>query len=146
LLIAAITTNYYATIKKGAVINQGWKKSSEGCLMINVDVVFDETIGSGSSGAVIRDSTGGFIAASHSFIPYTVDVATTEAYALRDGLLLEQQIGCCRVAIQSDCIEVVNIMQEGGFAMAAVAIYDECAQYWKEFAAISISHCNRTCP
>jgi hypothetical protein len=77
LLIAAITTNYYATIKKGAVINQGWKKSSEGCLMINVDVVFDETIGSGSSGAVIRDSTGGFIAASHSFIPYTVDVATT---------------------------------------------------------------------
>jgi hypothetical protein len=67
LSIAAITTNYYATIKKGAMINQGWKKSSEGCLMINVDVVFYETVGSGSSGAVIRDSTGGFIAASVSY-------------------------------------------------------------------------------
>jgi hypothetical protein len=36
---------------------------------------------------------GGFIAASHSFIPHTVDTATAEAYALRDGLLLAQQIG-----------------------------------------------------
>ena len=32
--------------------------------------------------------------------------------------------------------------------MAAVAIYDECAiywNYWKEFMAVSISHCNRSC-
>ena len=37
-------------------------------------------------------------------------------------------------------------MQDGGFsAMAAVAIYDECAIYWKEFMAVSISHCNRSC-
>jgi len=70
----------------------------------------------------------------------------TEARALRDGLLLAQQIGCCRVEIQSDCMEVVNTMQDAGFsATAAAAIYDECAQYWKEFVAISISHCNRTC-
>ena len=27
--------------------------------------------------------------------------------------------------------------------MAAVPIYDECCQYWEEFAAIFISHCNR---
>ena len=44
----------------------------------------------GSSGAVIRDSSGGFIAVSHSFIPYTVDAASAEAYALRNGLLLAQ--------------------------------------------------------
>jgi len=70
----------------------------------------------------------------------------TEACALRDGLLLAQQIGCCRVEIQSDCMEVVNTMQDAGFsATVAAAIYDECAQYWKEFVAISISHCNRTC-
>ena len=29
--------------------------------------------------------------------------------------------------------------------MAAAAIYDECVKYWKEFTAISISHCNRDC-
>ena len=58
--------------------------------MINVDAGFDETKGSGSSGAVIRDLSGGFIAASHSFVPYTVDAASAEAYALRNGLLLAQ--------------------------------------------------------
>jgi hypothetical protein len=56
LSIAAITTNYAAASKKGVVINQGRKKPSEGCLMINVDAAFDGTRGSTSSGAVIRDS------------------------------------------------------------------------------------------
>jgi hypothetical protein len=84
--------------------------------------------------------------ASHSYIPHTIDAATTEAYAPRDGLLLVQQIGCTRVEFQSDCMEVVNTMQDGGFsATAAAAIYDECAIYWKEFVAISITRCNRSC-
>jgi hypothetical protein len=42
-------------------------------------------------------------------------------------------------------MEVANMMKDGGFsATAVVAVYDECA-HWKEFAAISISHCNRLC-
>ena len=99
------------------------------CFIINVDAGFDEIKGSESSAAVIRDSSGGCITASHSFVPYTVNAALAEAYALKDGLLLAQQIGCRRVKIQSDCIEIVNTMQDGGFsARAAVAIYDECVQ------------------
>ena len=62
---------------------------------------------SGISGAVIRDLGGVFIVASHSFIPHVLDVASSEAAALRDGLLLAQQIGCNRIEIQSDCMEVV---------------------------------------
>ena len=55
--------------------------------MINVDAAYDGIKGSASSGAVIRDYAGGFIAASHSYIPHIIDVATTEAYALWDVLL-----------------------------------------------------------
>ena len=61
-------------------------------MIINVDVGFDATKGSGSMGAVVKDSTGGFIAASHNYNPHVVDVAMTKAAALRDGLLLAQQI------------------------------------------------------
>jgi ribonuclease HI len=144
--IAAITTNYFIASKKGVVINQGWRKPSEGYLMINIDGAFDEIKGSGSPGAVIRDSGGAFIAASHSYIPHVLDAASSEAAALRDGLLLAQQIGCNRVVIQSDCMEVVQTMHNGGFsATAAVAIYDEIVLLWKEFSEISISHCNRLC-
>jgi hypothetical protein len=66
LSIAAITTNYAVASKKRAIINQGWKKLSKGCLMINVDAAYDGIKGSASSGAVIRDSTGGFM------LPHTV--------------------------------------------------------------------------
>ena len=73
--IAAITANYKLTSKKTTEINKGWRKPSEGILMINVDAGFDETKGAGSTGAVVRDSTGGFIAASHIYIPDVVDAA-----------------------------------------------------------------------
>ena len=75
-----------------------------------------------------------------------MDAASSEAAALRDGLLLAQQIGCTRIEIQSDCMEVVQTMHDGGFSVtAAVAIYDEIVDLWKEFRDISISHCNRSC-
>jgi hypothetical protein len=61
--------------------------------MINVDPGYDETKGSRSTGAVIRDSMDGFIVATHSYIPHLLDAAMAEAATLRDGLLLEQQIG-----------------------------------------------------
>jgi hypothetical protein len=50
------------------------------------------------------------------------------------------------VEFQSECMEVVTVMQGGGFsATAAGAIYDECYQYWEDFHSISISHCSRDC-
>jgi ribonuclease HI len=114
--------------------------------MINVDAGFEETKGAGSTGAVIRDSMGGLVAASHSYISHVVDAAMPEAAALKDGLLLAQQIACSRVEFQSDCMEVVTTMQRGGFsATAAGAIYDECYQYWEDFHSISISHYSRDC-
>ena len=87
-------------IKEGALINNGWKRPSEGVLMINIGVAFDET------GAVIKDSSGGFIVASHSYISHVVDAAMAEMSALRDSLLLAQQLGRNRVVFQSDCMEV----------------------------------------
>jgi ribonuclease HI len=62
--------------------------------------------------AVIRDTGGAFIAATHSLIPHVLDAPSAEAAALRDGLLLAQQIGCNCVEIQSDCMEVVQTMHD----------------------------------
>ena len=93
LSIAAVTTNYFVASKKGAVINQGWRKPSEGFVMINTDGAFDETKGSGSSGALIRDIGGAFITASHSFILHILDAPSVEAPALRDGLMLSMKSG-----------------------------------------------------
>ena len=61
--IAAISTNYALAPKISTVANNTWKKPAEGFFMINVDGSFDEIKGVGSTGAVIRDASGGFIAA-----------------------------------------------------------------------------------
>ena len=53
--------------------------------------------------------------ASSTFIPYLVDAPMAEAFALKEGLMLAQHIGGNRLIVQSDCIEVVDIMKDEGF-------------------------------
>jgi hypothetical protein len=45
---------------------------------------------------------------------------------LKEGLLLAQHVSKNRLIIQSDCMEVVETMKDGGFsANLAAAIYDK---------------------
>ena len=66
-------------------------------------------------GVIVRDNTRGVLAAAHSFVPHLVDAPMAEAYALKEGLMLAQHIGCNRLIIQSDYMEVVQTMNDGGF-------------------------------
>ena len=104
-----------ATIK-GTKERQGWQKPPEKFVKVNIDASFDEGTGSGSTSVVIRDWTGGVIAASHTFLPYLVDAPMLEGFALKEGLLLSQHAGCNRLIVQSDCMEVVQTMANGGFS------------------------------
>ena len=143
-LLIPLRREYALATKPSTKINKTWKKPAEGFLMINVDGSFEETTSTGSTGAIIRDSSGGFIAASYSYISNVLDAHMAEASALRDGLLLAQRLVLANYKIQADCMEVVDTMLEGGYsATASAAIYDECSQLWEDFDAISISHCNR---
>jgi len=144
MAIAALTKNYKLATKKTSVLRQGWKKPPEGKVMVNVDAGYDENGGCGSVGSIIRDCSGGMLIAAHSFVPHLVDAPMAEAYALKEGLMLAQHIGCNRLIVQSDCMEVVQIMKEGGFsANSAAAIYDDCNIIWSGFQDISIEHCSR---
>jgi len=67
-----------------------------------------------------------------------------KTYALREGLRLAQQLGYSTIIVQSDCLEVVQSIQDGSFsAMASAPILDECDNLWREFTIISIEHCDR---
>ena len=102
LAIASLTKNYMLAMKKGVKLREGWKKPSEWNIILNIDASFDEDNGCGSTGAIIRDSSGGMIAASNAFIPYLVDAPMAEAYALKEGLMLAQHIGANDLIIQTD--------------------------------------------
>ena len=63
LSIAALTRNNKLAMKKEAKVRKGWQKPPEGTIMVNVDASFDDDVGCGSTGVVIRDHSGGVIAA-----------------------------------------------------------------------------------
>lgn len=75
---------------------------------------------------MIRDTLAACIAASKRFIPHVMDAPTAEAQTLMDGLLLAP-IGANKFTIQTDCVQVVKTMNNGGnLATSAAPIHDEC--------------------
>ena len=128
--ISTLSKNFSRAKKKGPgqIERHGWTKPSEGFVKLNVDASFSEDSGSGGSGAILRDASGSFIAASCSDIRFVEDTATAEARGLRDGLILANDMGCNKLVIEADCMEVIQVMQSGGNSLGpATAIYEERA-------------------
>jgi hypothetical protein len=126
---AALATKFSRSKKKNSgIVRHGWMKPKEDFVILNVDASFDLDSGTGSTGAILRDDKGLFLAASCFGIPYVSDVSTAEARALRDGLILAGQIGCNRIEVNSDCLDMIEVMRNGGNSFEpAATIYEECS-------------------
>ncbi|XBH95674.1 hypothetical protein VPH35_086196 [Triticum aestivum] len=67
-----------------------------------------------------------------------------EGLAIKFGLTLAQRAGCNRLIINSDNLEVIETMQDGGQSTgAAAAIFDDCFHYACDFIMTRFEHCNR---
>uniref|UniRef100_K4A1W4 RNase H type-1 domain-containing protein n=1 Tax=Setaria italica TaxID=4555 RepID=K4A1W4_SETIT len=79
-----------------------------------------------------------------SYVENIADAAFAEALVLKEGLLLAQTLGCNRIMIELDCLEVVETMKNDGIsATVSAPIFDDCYSMWQEFDSICIDHCNR---
>jgi hypothetical protein len=77
---------------------------------------------------VIRDEKGTVIAGSSCGIEHISDASIAEARVVRDGLILAGHIGCTKLEVESDCIEVIDTMKHNGnLEGAAAVIFEECA-------------------
>ena len=77
------------------------------------------------------------------YLLHVGDAPMAEAYALLDGLHLAEQVGCNRIIVNSNCMQVVTTIREDFSATTTATIYDECLSIWMTFSSISIEHCNR---
>ena len=142
--IVTLMKNFMRSRKQGAMRIQrhGWTRPPEEFVSLNVDASFDVDNGTGGTGAIIRDSMGAFIAALASNIPFVEDAARAEARGLKDGLILANNIGCNKVEIRADCMEVIETMQHGGNSLGpAAAIYEECSFLYRNFISVKFCHC-----
>ena len=109
-----------------------------------MDAAYDADSGKGSMGAVSRDSNGKFMIACCKELHFVADPFMAEAYALREGICLAQYLGSHKFIIQSDNVQVIETMLEGGFsATSSSAIFDDCRILASGFREISFEHCNR---
>ena len=109
-----------------------------------MDATFNHDSGTGGTCAILRDNSGVFVAASCSDISFVEDATTAEARGLRDGLLLANEVGCNRICVEADCLEVVEIKQGRGNSLGpAATIYEECSFPACNFISIVFSHCPR---
>jgi hypothetical protein len=93
---------------------------------------------------IIRDEHGLFVAGSNCIIPFVDSVATAEAMTLRDGLTKAASMGCSRLVVNSYCIEVIQIMKNGGYTQGpTAAIYDDCVYLCGELVDVIFEHCPR---
>lgn len=143
---STLTKKFARAKKMGTcrITRPGWKRPLSSFVKLNVDASFDADNGTGGSGAIIRDEYGAFIAASCNNIPFVEDVATAEARGLKDGLILASNVGCNKMEIEADCMEVTVIMNSGGNYLGPVAtIYEECYFHCRNFTSISFPYCPR---
>ena len=84
--------------------------------MLNVDATFRSEDLQGAVTSILGDDKGSFIAASNDYIEHVANATMAEAYAPRRGLLLAQQLGIENLIVESDCMEVIDTMHDGGFS------------------------------
>jgi ribonuclease HI len=145
LSIKAMVANCARTkINRHGTMKQGWTKPPAGYVKVNTDAAVDLDSRVASTGCIIRDSSGQFLAACRAQIEGVLDVVTAEAQALRDGLRLAERIGCNHLYIETDSQEVVDAIKEPDqYRIAGMPYLDECREIVAGFASTRLNHCAR---
>ena len=143
----ALALNYNRAKRSGSnpIIRHGWTKPPEDYVKLNVDASFDSNTGLRWYRSYYSRPPQIFYFMCGRWDPQFVeDAATAEACALRNGLLLAGEVGCNKLVVESDCIEVVEVMQYGGNSLGAAAtIYEDSTFLCRNFARVSFPHCSR---
>lgn len=114
LAIRGLSANFTIACAHNAKIHSsGWEKPPKGYVKLNVDAGFDQDLLQGSVGAIVRDQNGQFIAATNEKIEISYDLNMAEALAVRFGMNLAKTLGCSKVVINSDNLEVVEALKTG---------------------------------
>ncbi|GJN29772.1 hypothetical protein PR202_gb18091 [Eleusine coracana subsp. coracana] len=96
------------------VHNLTWKPPSEGWAKVNVDGAFSPNNGQDGVGVIIRDARGAVILTAWKVIFQAASAEEVEALACIEGLNMAAEWVRDRVALESDCSELVRGLERKG--------------------------------
>ena len=121
-----------------------WKKPNTGWVKLNTDGSADvASRTAGGGGGLIRDDRGNWImgftrkiSKANSFL--------AETWALRDGLLLCNQLNLNAIMVELDAKALVNALKNPSYANTIVSsLFDDCRQLATQIPHLSIKHIYR---
>lgn len=125
---------------------QSWCPPPEGWAKCNTDGAFYGGVNQGATGAVLRDSTGSFVAGKACWYPHGCDALMFEALACRDGVILARQEGVPRLQLETDSQEFVRLWNAGNAQRSFLTpILKEIREISTSFQGFSVVYASRTC-
>ena len=121
-----------------------WCKPEPRQVKLNVDASFHYDSSAGSTGAILRDYQGNFVAAETTYLPHVASPMMAEAYAMRQGLILANRLGCNNVAAESDSLEIIQACTgEHSWWSEAAAIFADCMDLILQIGNVKFRFCLR---
>ena len=120
-----------------------WEKPTSGWLKLNTDGSFDDLLGNIGGGGLIRNEQGDWVAG------YTKKVGkansfVAEAWALRDGLMLCNQMNLSNVIVELDAKALVDALNNPDFNNSVISpLFDDCKQLAAQIPQIVFRHIYR---
>lgn len=110
-----------------------WKPPDEGWVKVNVDAGLLGEMGSGL-GAVVRNASGGVERCAVSQGVERWDPLIAEAKAVMLGPQLGAELGARKIIVESDCLVLINALQEGAPGAGSLGlmledIFDSCSSF-----------------
>lgn len=119
---------------------------TDGTLSINVDAALARDRGGFGVGCIVRDHTGEVIASQTLFLARGFSPQLAEAYAVLQGIELVRSVGGRRAEIQSDCLGVVRMIDEGVTPATELGtILHRIFREVRELEVFRIMHISRLC-
>lgn len=125
-----------------------WRRPPEQWYKFNTDGAFFANEKNGTTGAVIRDQDGRFVAGRSAWYGSISEAIMIEAIACRDGVQLAKQMNLTKVCLETDCLELTKLWdslntQRSAVSLILQGIWD-ITRSFHEFSFVYVSrNCNR---
>ncbi|XP_004292412.1 PREDICTED: putative ribonuclease H protein At1g65750-like [Fragaria vesca subsp. vesca] len=129
--------------KKKRAISK-WSCPPRGRLKVNIDGSFEQELGSGGVGVVVRNYEGECVATFARPFQYALSAFHMEAEALRAGMLICIQQGWEDVEVESDCVNLVHALHNTDDDLSiAGRVIEDCQRYVSAFNFFHLQHIYR---
>ncbi|KAL0006038.1 hypothetical protein SO802_013599 [Lithocarpus litseifolius] len=144
--IVAQATEFYLcadrvrSISKKRIRNIRWEKPEVGWMKLNTDGASNAVLGLAGGGGLIRDEAGRWVVGFSRKLG-KVNSFLAELWALKDGLLLCQQMNMTALIVELDAKAVVEALTNPSYSNTIVSgLFDDCRQILSSFNQVRIQH------